>query len=110
MTYTLTADIGDMSRVEAAALVRAIIKAHGITFVEGVMDEGSPVASRPSRIFTLTATLPDRMQRLIGRASTLHEAEMMLQRAGATGEFRQTGKKEWAFLPLGKTLYLASAG
>jgi len=52
MPYKLTADIGDMSRDEAAALVRAIIKAHGITFVEGVMDEGIPVASRPSRIFT----------------------------------------------------------
>jgi len=56
-----------------------------------------------------TAILPDRMQRFIGGASTLQEAEMMLQRAGATGEFRQTGKKEWAFLPSGETLYLASA-
>lgn len=52
MTYKLTADIGDMSRDEAAALVRAIIKAHGITLVEGVMDEGSSVASRPSQVFT----------------------------------------------------------
>ena len=57
-----------------------------------------------------TAILSDRVQQFIGRASTLHEAEMMLRRAGATGEFHQTGKREWVFFPSGETLYLASAG
>ena len=52
MTYKLTADIGDMSRAEAAALIRAIIEIHGTSLVDGVMDEGSSVASRPSLVST----------------------------------------------------------
>ena len=36
MTYKLTADIGDMSRDEAQALIRAFIEAHGPSLVEEV--------------------------------------------------------------------------
>lgn len=41
MTYTLTADIGDMSRAEAAALVRAILEQYGSSLVEAEVNRNA---------------------------------------------------------------------
>ena len=54
MTYKLTADIGDMSRAEAAALVRAILQQYGSSLVDAEVKRNAERCAGEEDVFVRT--------------------------------------------------------